>query len=83
MRHVREMLRLIREAGLTVSDAARRTGVSRSTVREMLRRFDEAGLAWPLPPEQTDAALEVRLYGPAGAKRGRRRRFEPDWAALN
>jgi transposase len=83
MRHVREMLRLTREAGLTVSDAARRTGVSRSTVREMLRRFDEAGLAWPLPLEQTDAALEVRLYGPAGAKRGLRRRFEPDWAVLN
>ena len=36
MRHVREMLRLVREASLTVSDAARRTGVSRSTVREML-----------------------------------------------
>ena len=83
MRHVREMLRLVREAGLTVSDAARRTGVSRSTVREMLRRFDDAGLAWPLPPEQSDAALEVRLYGPAGAKRGLRRRFEPDWTALN
>jgi transposase len=83
MRHVREMLRLTREAGLTVSDAARRTGVSRSTVREMLRRFDEAGLPWPLPLEQTDTALEVRLYGPAGAKRGLRRRFEPDWAVLN
>jgi len=83
MRHVREMLRLTREAGLTVSEAARRTGVSRSTVREMLRRFDEAGLAWPLPLDQTDAALEVRLYGPAGSKRGQRRRFEPDWAALN
>jgi len=83
MRHVREMLRLTREAGLTVSEAARRTGVSRSTVREMLRRFDEAGLAWPLPLDQTDAALEVRLYGPAGSKRGQRRRFEPDWARLN
>ena len=83
MRHVREMLRLVREAGLTVSDAARRTGVSRSTVREMLRRFDDAGLVWPLPLDQTDALLEVRLYGPAGAKRGQRRRFEPDWAALN
>ena len=83
MRHVREMLRLVREAGLTVSDAARRTGVSRSTVREMLRRFDDAGLVWPLPLDQTDAALEVRLYGLAGAKRGQRRRVEPDWAALN
>ena len=83
MRHVREMLRLTREAGLTVSEAARRTGVSRSTVREMLRRFDDAGLTWPLPLDQTDAALEVRLYGRACTRRGERRRFEPDWAALN
>jgi transposase len=83
MRHVREMLRLVREVGLTVSDAARRTGVSRSNVREMLRRFDEAGLVWPLPLDQSDVALEVRLYGPAGSKRGQRRRLEPDWAALN
>jgi transposase len=83
MRHVREMLRLTRGAGLTVSDAARRTGVSRSTVREMLRRFDESGLVWPLPLDQADAALEIRLYGPAGSKRGQRRRFEPDWAVVN
>jgi DNA-binding MarR family transcriptional regulator len=83
MRHVREMLRLVYEAGLTVSDAARRTGVSRSTICEMLRRFDEEGLIWSLPLDQTDVAPEVRLYGPAGSKRGQRRRFEPDWAALN
>ena len=37
------MLRLTREAGLTGSDAARRSGVSRATVREMLRRFDATG----------------------------------------
>ena len=76
---MREMLRLTREAGLTVSEADPRTGVSHSTVREMLRRFDEAGRAWPLALDQTDAALEVRLYGSAGSKRGQRRRFEPDW----
>jgi transposase len=83
MRQVREMLRLTRETGLTLSEAARRTGVSRSTVRKTLRRFDEAGLVWPAPLDQTDAALEVRLYGAAGSRRGERRRFEPDWAALN
>ena len=77
------MLRLTREAGLTVSDAARRSGVSRSTVREMLRRFEASGVAWPLPPDLTDAVLEAGLYGPAGAKRGQRRRDQPDWAVLN
>lgn len=83
MRHVREILRLTRAAGLTVSEAARRTGVSRSTVREMIRRFEESGLAWPVPLDLTDAALEVRLYGAAGARRGERRRAPPDWALLD
>lgn len=83
MRQVREMLRLTCEAGLTVSETARRTGVARSTVREIIRRFAASGLVRPLPLEQTDAALEVRLYGAAGPKQGHRRQAEPDWAALN
>ena len=83
MRHVREMLRLTREAGLSVSEAARRTGVARATLRAMIRRFGESGLIWPLPLDLTDAALEERLYGPAGSKQGLRRRIEPDWAVLN
>jgi transposase-like protein len=33
MRRVREMLRLTRDAGMSVSEVARRTGVARSTPR--------------------------------------------------
>ncbi|MHB8739512.1 MAG: IS21 family transposase [Candidatus Dormibacteria bacterium] len=83
MRRVREMLGLIRDAGLAQRAVARRAGVADSTLREMLRRFDRSGLAWPLPSELTDADLESRLYGEAGTKQGHRRRAEPDWAALN
>jgi transposase len=83
MRRVREMLRLSREAGLAQREVARRTGVADSTLRAMLRRFDRSGLAWPLPPDLTDADLEHRLYGAAGTRQGFRRRAEPDWAALN
>jgi transposase len=83
MRRVREMLRLTLDGGLSVSDAARRMGVARSTVREMAARFERSGLCWPLPLDLTDADLETRLYGEAGARRGDRRRPEPDWAALN
>jgi transposase len=83
MRRVREMLRLTRDAGMSVSAVARRTGVARSTLREMIERFDRAGLAWPLSLDVTDADLETRLYGEAGTKQGHRRRPEPDWAALN
>jgi transposase len=83
MRRVRELLRLARDAGLPVSETARRTGIARSTLREMLRRFEVSGLAWPLPLGLTDSELEQRLYGEAGSRRGYRQRAEPDWAALN
>ena len=83
MRRVREMLRLTRDAGMSVSEVARRTGVARSTLREMIARFDGAGLTWPLPLDLPDSELETRLYGEAGTKQGYRRRPEPDWAALN
>ena len=58
-------------------------GVARSTVREMVGRFERSGLAWPLPLDLTDTDLETRLYGEAGTKQGYRRRPEPDWTALN
>jgi transposase len=83
MRRVREMVRLSRDAGLATREVARRTGVAPSTLREMFRRFEKAGLTWPLPLDLTDGDLETRLYGEAGTKQGHRRRAEPDWAALN
>ena len=83
MRRVREMLRLSLDAGLATREVARRTGVAASTLREMFRRFEKSGLAWPLPLDLADADLEARLYGEAGTKQGHRRRAEPDWAALN
>jgi transposase len=83
MRRVREMLRLNRDAGLGVRDVARRTGVTPSTLREMLGRFERSGLGWPLPLDLSDADLETRLYGRNGTKQGHRRRPEPDWSALN
>ena len=49
MRRVREMLRLTLDGGLSGSDAARRMGVARSTVRDMAGRFARSGLSWPMP----------------------------------
>ncbi len=83
MRLVREMLRLTRDGGLAGREVARRMGVSPSTVRETLRRFEGSGLGWPPPLDLSDADLEARLYGEAGTRQGHRRRAEPDWAALN
>jgi transposase len=47
-----------------------------------VKRAEAAGLTWPLPADLTDAVLEERLFAHAGAKRGLRRRAEPDWATL-
>jgi transposase len=82
MRHVREILRL-GSAGISKHEIARRMGLAPSTVRETLKRFEAAGLAWPLPDGVADADLEARLYKNAGTKQGRRRQVEPDWAAIH
>jgi len=82
MRELREVMRLYRESGQPVRDIARRIGVARSTARDMIARFERSGLAWPVPVEMNDAALEARLYGAAGVKPGRRKLPEPDWSMV-
>jgi transposase len=82
MRYMREILRL-GSAGISKHEIARRTGLAPSTVRETLKRFEVAGLVWPLPDDVTDTALEARLYKSAGTKQGYRRQVEPDWAEIH
>jgi transposase len=83
MRQVREVLRLKFVGGVPTREIARRVGVAASTVRATLKRFQAAGLSWPLPEELTDAELEARLFSEVGTKRGHRRLAEPDWAAIH
>ncbi|BCH26963.1 hypothetical protein MesoLjLb_67480 [Mesorhizobium sp. L-8-3] len=82
MRHVREILRLSLEAGLSTRMAGERAGVGPTTVRDMLKRFARSGLNWPVPAEMSDADLEACLYGLPGMKPGRRKQPEPDWSAV-
>jgi transposase len=82
MRHVRDVIRL-KWAGLPDREIARRVGAAASTVRLTLKRVEAAGLAWPLPDELTDTALEARLFANAGGNLGRRRHEEPDWADVH
>ena len=56
MRQVREVLRLKFVGGVPIREIARRIGVAASTVRATIRRFQTAGLSWPLPEEMTNAA---------------------------
>jgi len=51
MRHMREVLRLKFVGGVPIREIARRIGVAASTVRTTIKRFQAAGLSWPLPEE--------------------------------
>jgi transposase len=86
MRHVRDVIRL-KSAGMPTREIARRLGTAPSTVRLTIRRFEAAGLTWPLSDDITDTELEARLFASAGAgpgtRRGHRRQAEPDWAAVH
>ena len=82
MRQVREIIRLKFSAGISTREIARRLGIAASTVRETLRRFEGAGLGWPLPDSMSDGDLEAALYN-HGTKRGHRRHAEPDWPTVH
>lgn len=84
MRHVRDVMRM-KAAGLPSREIARRLGVAPSTVRLTIRRFDAAGVTWPLADEVTDAELEARLFAKSGngSRQGHRRIGEPDWANVH
>ncbi|MGC9272227.1 IS21 family transposase [Acidiphilium sp.] len=81
MRQIRQMLRLAGE-GISAREMGRMLGVARSTIQDNLKRAQEAGLAWPVPTELSDAVLEERLFAHSGYKRGVRRRTEPAWGDL-
>ena len=61
----REALRL-RASGLSTREIAASLGVGQTTASDYLKRVPEAGLAWPLPEDLTDAALEALLLQPVG-----------------
>ncbi len=64
MRKIKEVLRLHYEKELSAREIARSLGIGRSTIQDYLRRTEQAGLNWPLPPELDEASLEHRLFPP-------------------
>jgi transposase len=62
MRRLRDVLRLKYEAGLPHRAIAQACAVGLGTVSEYLARATAAGVAWPLPDDLDDAALEARLF---------------------
>lgn len=82
MRKIKEVLRLRYEVGLSTRLIAHSCGVGRTSVREYLQRAQRAGLAWPLPEEMTDGALEALLFPPPSSLPEGARTL-PDWAQLH
>lgn len=82
MRRIRDVLRLCWGCGLSARAAASSCALARSTVAKYLARAREAGLAWPLPEELDDEALERALF-PVSPSPREVDRFVPDWAEVH
>ena len=62
MRKIKEVIRLRLENNCSVRQIAKSCDIGRSTVSDYLSRAEQAGLAWPLPPNFDDTALEALLF---------------------
>jgi transposase len=62
MRKILEILRLNFESQLGKRQISRSLDIAHSTVSEVLSRFSQAGLSWPLTVELDEIQLENRLY---------------------
>ena len=80
MRNIRDVLRLA-AAGLSKREIAASVGIGATSAGAYLRRAKVAGLAWPLPDDIDDAALEARLFPPPPLTS--EARPLPDWPTIH
>ena len=81
MRKIKEILRL-QAQGWSDRKIARSVNVARTTVRRIRARAAAAGVAWPLPEELTESALEALLY-PAAPPPPLGPRPLPEWKTVH
>lgn len=82
MRKIKDALRLKWAMGMSNRQIASGTGIGRPTVAECLRRAQEAGVSWPLPPDLEDARLELLLFPPPPDLPAQVRGI-PDWLVIH
>ena len=82
MRKIAEVLRLKWECGLSNRTIGRSCSISHSTVAEYLRRAQEAGLSWPLPPDMGEDTLYELLF-PKALQPSSRVVPCPDWSLVH
>src|SRR5271163_4359335 len=78
MRKVREVLRLKYACGASERVIARSVGIGRTAIGEYIRRAAVIDITWPVPEELDDAALERKLFAPAGYNPPRSKPL-PEW----
>ncbi len=82
MRKVREVLRLRHRLWGDEREIALTVGIGRTAVGEYIRRAAVIGITWPVPEELDDAALERKLFAPAGYNPPRSKPL-PDWSHVH
>lgn len=82
MRKLREILRLRYECKLSTRQISRSTRVSVGAVNKYLKRFEDAGLIWPLPDDMDDTAL-INKLAPAPVTYTEQKMVDPDWQEVH
>jgi len=81
MRKIRDVLRLQAD-GLSKRQIADSLGIGATAAATYMQRAAKAGLAWPLPADLDDAALDALLYPPPPLSNMPDRRL-PDWTRIH
>lgn len=63
LKRIREILRYKYELGLSHKRIALALLVSKGSVHNVVKRFEQSPLQWPLPKDLSDSALDKMLYG--------------------
>lgn len=63
MKNIKEVLRLKYGCGLSTRKIAACTNIGRSTVSDILTRFELSGLSWPLPNNRSEKEFFQAFYG--------------------
>ena len=82
MRRIKEVLRQVWIGGLSQREIARSVRMSKTSVANVVRRAEAAGLSWEKVSGMTNDELEALLYpGPRGVSGARR--AVPDWEEVH
>ena len=82
MRKIHSVLRLHFEAGLSRREISRSLSVGYGTVANYIRRAEQAGLSWPLPPHIGERELLAALFPDRADNTAHKRFAEPDYPGI-